>query len=105
MIAAGGARAARARRDGPLEAAIGPGAGGCCYETGEEVRERFARYGASRGRLLDLKRRRRGAAAEAGVAHVATSASARSARLPGGSSRTVATARHRASGRGSRWLR
>jgi copper oxidase (laccase) domain-containing protein len=34
---------------------IGPGVGGCCYETGDEVRERFARYRASSGRLLDLK--------------------------------------------------
>ncbi len=41
--------------DGRLEAAIGPGVGGCCYETGDEVRERFAAHGASSGRLLDLK--------------------------------------------------
>jgi polyphenol oxidase len=40
--------------DGPLEAAIGPGAGGCCYETGPEVHAVFARFGASDGRLLDL---------------------------------------------------
>jgi YfiH family protein len=40
---------------GPLAAVIGPGVGGCCYETGDEVRERFARYRASSGRLLDLK--------------------------------------------------
>src|ERR1019366_5192717 len=30
---------------GPLEAAIGPGAGRCCYEVGEEVHEQFAAYG------------------------------------------------------------
>jgi copper oxidase (laccase) domain-containing protein len=40
---------------GPLEAVIGPGAGGCCYETGPEVHAVFARYSASDGRLLDLK--------------------------------------------------
>jgi YfiH family protein len=40
---------------GELEAVIGPGAGGCCYETGDEVRELFADYDASHGRLLDLK--------------------------------------------------
>jgi purine-nucleoside/S-methyl-5'-thioadenosine phosphorylase / adenosine deaminase len=51
-----GVRALRALGvDGPLQAAIGPGVGGCCYETGDEVRERFARFAASRGRLLDLK--------------------------------------------------
>ena len=38
-------------------AAIGPGAGACCYEVGEEVHVRFASYGelARRGRNLDLK--------------------------------------------------
>jgi YfiH family protein len=38
-------------------AAIGPGAGACCYEVGEEVHTRFASYGelARRGRNLDLK--------------------------------------------------
>jgi copper oxidase (laccase) domain-containing protein len=42
---------------GPLEAAIGPGAGGCCYEVGEEVHRAFAGYGddVRRGRNLDLK--------------------------------------------------
>jgi len=40
---------------GELQAMIGPGAGGCCYETGEEVRDVFAAYDASRGRLLDLE--------------------------------------------------
>lgn len=43
--------------DGPLVAAIGPGAGVCCYEAGEEVHREFAGYGAPvrRGRNLDLK--------------------------------------------------
>jgi YfiH family protein len=42
---------------GPLEAAIGPGAGGCCYEVGEEVHRAFTGYGdhVRRGRNLDLK--------------------------------------------------
>jgi YfiH family protein len=42
---------------GQLSAAIGPGAGPCCYEVGEEVHERFAAYGPAvrRGRNLDLK--------------------------------------------------
>jgi YfiH family protein len=39
---------------GPLEAAIGPGAGGCCYEAGPEVHAPFAAYRASNGRRLDL---------------------------------------------------
>jgi YfiH family protein len=41
----------------PLEAAIGPGAGGCCYEVGEEVHQRFASEGerGRRGSKLDLK--------------------------------------------------
>jgi hypothetical protein len=52
---------------GELQAMIGPGAGGCCYETGAEVRERFARYGASRGRLLDLPAIAAAQLAEAGV--------------------------------------
>jgi YfiH family protein len=41
----------------PLAAAIGPGAGACCYEVGEEVHARFEPYGpaARNGRNLDLK--------------------------------------------------
>jgi polyphenol oxidase len=43
--------------DGPLEAAVGPGAGVCCYEVGDEVHRAFAAFGAHvrRGRHLDLK--------------------------------------------------
>ena len=40
-----------------LEAAIGPGAGGCCYEVSDEVAGAFAAYGPEvrRGSHLDLK--------------------------------------------------
>jgi purine-nucleoside/S-methyl-5'-thioadenosine phosphorylase / adenosine deaminase len=57
-IVAEGVRAVRELgADGPLEAAIGPGAGPCCYEVGEEVHAEFARYDGRvrRGRNLDLK--------------------------------------------------
>lgn len=57
-ILAEGVKAIRALSvDGPIEAAIGPGAGGCCYEVGDEVRREFAGYGdqVRRGRNLDLK--------------------------------------------------
>jgi polyphenol oxidase len=40
--------------DGPIQAAIGPGARGCCYEVGEEVHAQFAGHAARRGRNLDL---------------------------------------------------
>jgi polyphenol oxidase len=42
---------------GPIEAAIGPGAGACCYEVGEEVHARFEAIGplARRETNLDLK--------------------------------------------------
>jgi hypothetical protein len=55
IVAAGVAALRETGARGELQAAIGPGAGGCCYETGEEVRSRFACYPASDGRLLDLK--------------------------------------------------
>lgn len=42
---------------GRVAAAIGPGAGGCCYEVGEEVHAVFERYDARVGeRNLDLAR-------------------------------------------------
>ena len=41
----------------PLAAAIGPGAGPCCYEVGDELHERFSAAGGRghRGRTLDMK--------------------------------------------------
>jgi purine-nucleoside/S-methyl-5'-thioadenosine phosphorylase / adenosine deaminase len=58
--------------DGRLTAAIGPGAGGCCYEVGEEVHRAFAAHGPSarRGRNLDLKAIARIELERAGVAEI-----------------------------------
>ncbi len=55
--------------DGSVEAAIGPGAGSCCYEVGEEIHAVFAQRGlaARRGRNLDLKAIAREELARAGV--------------------------------------
>jgi polyphenol oxidase len=58
--------------DGELSAAIGPGAGPCCYEAGEEVHAAFADLDeAHAGRNLDLKAIARRQLRDAGVAHVA----------------------------------
>jgi YfiH family protein len=58
--------------DGELTAAIGPGAGPCCYEVGEEVHEPFAAIPeAHAGRNLDLKAIARHQLRAAGVAHIA----------------------------------
>lgn len=58
--------------EGPLAAAIGPGAGGCCYEVGEEVHRHFASYGRERrdGDKLDLKAIAREQLVRAGVENV-----------------------------------
>ena len=55
--------------DGPLEAAIGPGAGVCCYEVGEEVHQAFTAFGGHvrRGRNLDMKAIARAQLERAGV--------------------------------------
>jgi YfiH family protein len=55
-----------------LAAAIGPGAGPCCYEVSEDVHSEFARFGPSvrRGHNLDLKAAARLALNEAGVEDV-----------------------------------
>ncbi|HWH96158.1 MAG TPA: polyphenol oxidase family protein [Baekduia sp.] len=51
-----GVRAVRALDpDGELGAAIGPGAGGCCYEVGDEVAARFPGWARRAGRRIDLK--------------------------------------------------
>ena len=57
---------------GELAAAIGPGAGPCCYEVGDEVREAFAAYGPEvvHGRNVDLKAIARAQLEEAGVSVV-----------------------------------
>jgi polyphenol oxidase len=57
---------------GPVHAAIGPGAGPCCYETGREVHAAFASYGprARRGDNADLKLVARRQLERAGVAEV-----------------------------------
>jgi polyphenol oxidase len=56
---------------GELYAAIGPGAGGCCYETGPEVHAAFADVpDASNGANVDLKAVARHRLAQAGVAQI-----------------------------------
>jgi hypothetical protein len=54
IVAEGVAALREVGAGGPIRAAIGPGARGCCYEVGEEVHARFAGYGARRGGNLDL---------------------------------------------------
>jgi copper oxidase (laccase) domain-containing protein len=71
IVAAGVAALRGLGAGGELQAVIGPGAGGCCYETGDEVRELFAAYGAATGRLLDLKAVAATQLRDAGVAVVA----------------------------------
>jgi copper oxidase (laccase) domain-containing protein len=53
--------------DGELVAAIGPGAGPCCYEAGDEV---HAALGHSAGQNVDLKAAARDRLRGAGVAEV-----------------------------------
>jgi polyphenol oxidase len=56
---------------GPVRAALGPSARGCCYEVGEEVHARFEGYDARVGeRNLDLAAVARIQLAEAGVEEV-----------------------------------
>ncbi|HEY8584859.1 MAG TPA: polyphenol oxidase family protein [Capillimicrobium sp.] len=66
-----GAERLAARRPGPLQAAVGPGIGVCCFEVGDEVRDAFAEHaGARRGRHLDLAAIARRQLLDAGVAGV-----------------------------------
>jgi YfiH family protein len=74
-VIAAGARAVRdlATQGGEpeLAAAIGPGAGPCCYEVGDEVHAAFAEYsGVRRGDNLDLKEIARRQLLAAGVSDV-----------------------------------
>jgi polyphenol oxidase len=57
VIAHGVARIRALSDSAPMVAAIGPGAGPCCYEVGEEVHAEFAACGdrVRSGRNLDLK--------------------------------------------------
>jgi hypothetical protein len=72
IIAAGVKALRELGAEGPLAAAIGPGAGGCCYEAGAEVHAAFADVpGASRGANVDLKAAARHRLAETGVEDVA----------------------------------
>ena len=72
VVAAGIAAVREMGGEGELHAAIGPGAGPCCYETGEEVHAAFAEVGeAHHGRNLDLKAVARHQLRAAGVAQVA----------------------------------
>lgn len=68
-IVAAGVRAVRELGGGGgLSAAIGPGAGGCCYEAGDEVRAEFADVPAAHaGRRLDLRTVARARLESAGV--------------------------------------
>jgi YfiH family protein len=57
-VIAQGVRALRERTGAEtIAAAVGPGAGPCCYEVDEQVHQRFAAFGAlaRRGQNLDLK--------------------------------------------------
>jgi YfiH family protein len=72
-VIASGADALRATgADGELRAALGPGAGPCCYEVSDELHELFAEQpdDVHRGRNLDLKAIARHQLQQAGVAEV-----------------------------------
>jgi YfiH family protein len=63
-------RALTGDHGGPLHAAIGPGAGACCYEVGDEVAARFPAWAHRPGRRIDLKGVAAARLREAGVAGV-----------------------------------
>ena len=72
MIASGVQAMRELGADGELSAAIGPGAGPCCYEVGDEVHAPFAAIPeAHAGRHLDLKAIAADQLRAAGVATVA----------------------------------
>ena len=72
IVAEGIAAMRELTADERIVAAIGPGAGRCCYEVGEEVHASFAHLGdaARAGRNLDLKGIARQQLEAAGVAEV-----------------------------------
>lgn len=71
-IIAAAVRALREQCGGVLTAAIGPGAGVCCYEVGDDLHRRFNAHGQDfrRGANLDLKAIARTQLMEAGVARI-----------------------------------
>ncbi len=72
MVAAGVRSVRELGASGELSAAIGPGAGPCCYEVGDEVHEAFASIAEAHvGRHLDLKAIARHELRAAGVTHIA----------------------------------
>jgi YfiH family protein len=72
IVAEGVAALRELGADGPITAAIGPGARGCCYEVGEEVHAQFAGIPGARAgkRNLDLPAVAQHQLREAGVAAV-----------------------------------
>lgn len=72
VVPAGVAAVRRLGARGSLQAAIGPGAGPCCYEVGTEVWTAFALRGSwtRRGRNLDLKAIARDELERAGVGEI-----------------------------------
>lgn len=72
IVAEGVAALRELGADGPITAAIGPGARGCCYEVGEEVHAEFAGIPGARAgeRNLDLPAIARHQLAAAGVATI-----------------------------------
>jgi hypothetical protein len=71
VIAAGVDALRRLGVTGPIEAAIGPAAGGCCYETGPDVRDAFGgRDAPGQAGCVDLKEVARRKLASVGVDRV-----------------------------------
>jgi polyphenol oxidase len=71
-VIAGAVTALRDHDGGVISAAIGPAAGVCCYQVGEDLHERFAAHAQDfrRGDRLDLKAIAHRQLLDAGVAHV-----------------------------------
>jgi YfiH family protein len=70
VVAAGVAAVRELAPDAPVAAAIGPGAGPCCYEVGDEVRAAFGIGAGDGSPTLDLKAIAAGQLAAAGVDEV-----------------------------------